>query len=394
MTQPLTGTGNVFAERAQNVGMRRKSYTYDRWAESTGIPIHTGYYMEDLRTLELGWWAERKCDAALVRLVGLEGIGEVRVTEIAPGATLPPLMLGVDEVVYVLSGRGLTSVWKDGAEPRPSPYDRLRERPAARSFEWQAHSLFLIPRNSWHTYSNTQGDHSVRLMHYNYLPIAMSAAPVPELFFNNPVRTADDGALPADVYAEAKVVDVGGKLVDNPYYWYGNFFPDMQAWDKLAELRFRGAGGSSVQIQFPASEMSCHMSVFPPARYKKGHRHGPGRAIVIPAGEGYSMLWEEGEEKVVVPWHEGSLFTPPNRWFHQHFNVGATPARYLALHPLAQFSGHSERVEDRARDQIEYPGEDPSVRERFEGELAKRGLKSAMPEQAYRDPDYQWDFKG
>ncbi len=28
--------------------------SYDRLIESTGLPIHTGYYMEDLRTLELG----------------------------------------------------------------------------------------------------------------------------------------------------------------------------------------------------------------------------------------------------------------------------------------------------------------------------------------------------
>ena len=64
---------------------------------------------------------------------------------------------------------------------------------------------------------------------------------------------------------------------------------------------------------------------------------------MIPAGEGYSVLWEEGKEKIVAPWHEGSMFVPPNKWFHQHFNVGATPARYLALHPPRQFRGHAEK---------------------------------------------------
>jgi hypothetical protein len=70
---------------------------------------------------------------------------------------------------------------------------------------------------------------------------------------------------------------------------------------------------------FPDSEMSCHMSVFPTRTYKKAHRHGPGRVIVIPGGEGYSILWEEGKERIVCPWHEGSMFVPPNKWFHQHF---------------------------------------------------------------------------
>jgi gentisate 1,2-dioxygenase len=93
----------------------------------------------------------------------------------------------------------------------------------------------------------------------------------------------------------------------------------------------RGAGGKSVFIQFPNSELTAHMSVFAPKTYKKAHRHGPGRAIIIPAGEGYSIMWEEGKEKIVCPWHECSMVTPPNKWFHQHFNAGGDMARYLAL---------------------------------------------------------------
>ena len=136
--------------------------------------------------------------------------------------------------------------------------------------------------------------------------------------------------------------------------WVSSFFPDMSAWDKLNFNQGRGAGGRSVAMEFPDSEISMHMSMFPSRTYKKAHRHGPGRAIVIPAGEGYSIMWEEGKDKVVAPWKPGSLITPPNKWFHQHFNVGQAPARYLAFHPPMQFDGHAEKVEDRARDQIEY----------------------------------------
>ena len=52
----------------------------------------------------------------------------------------------------------------------------------------------------------------------------------------------------------------------------------------------------------------------------------------------------------------------------------------------------SEQVQDRARDQIEYPDEDPMVRQRFESELAKRGLTSLMPDGAYKDPKFQWSY--
>jgi hypothetical protein len=55
-----------------------------------------------------------------------------------------------------------------------------------------------------------------------------------------------------------------------------------------------------------------------------------------------------------------------------------------------QFHGHAEKVEDRAKDQIEYVNEDRWVREKFEAELAKRGLTSLMPEAAYKDPNFEF----
>jgi oxalate decarboxylase/phosphoglucose isomerase-like protein (cupin superfamily) len=356
-------------------------YPHDQWMREQGIPIHTGYFVPDLRTLELAWWENRQCQAAFIQLQGQQGISEARVTEIPPGESLQPVHLGIDEVVYVVEGRGVTTVWGE-------------QTTGKKTFEWQKHSLFMLPHNYHHQFGNMQGDRPARLLHYNYLPIALSVQE-PEFFFQRaPERRSANGTV-GEFYSEARILtETGGKRIQNRRmnFWYGNFFPDMQAWDKLEQLRSRGAGGHSVQIQFPGSQMSCHMSVFPAGRYKKAHRHGPGRVIVIPAGEGYSILWEEGKDKIIAPWQEGSMFVPPEKWFHQHFNLGSSPARYLALHPLKQFYGHAEKVEDQARDQIEYANEEKFIREHFESELAKRGLTSDMPEEAYRDPNYQWRY--
>jgi len=120
--------------------------------------------------------------------------------------------------------------------------------------------------------------------------------------------------------------------------------------------------------------------------------HGPGRVIVIPGGEGYSVLWKEGGEKIVCPWQEATVFVPPEGWYHQHFNTGKQSARYLALGPLRQFRGKGENMEDRAKLQIEYPDEDPWIRQKFEEELAKRGLETKMPDDCYKDPNYEWSY--
>ena len=312
--------------------MWSKTFTHDEWMESQGIPIHRGYYIEDLRTLQLGWWDARQCNSAFIQLVGQEGITSARVTE--------------------------------------------------------------IPHNYTHQFANMQGDKPVRLLQYNYMPLTLSGVRDANLIFGNSYEGSDI-QNEMDFYSEAKMIsqDTLDESWGRRAYWYGNFFPDMRAWDKLDANVRRGAGGRSVYIQFADSEMTCHMSVFDARLYKKAHRHGPGRVIVIPAGEGYSIMWEEGKDKVVVPWHEASCFTPPNKWFHQHFNAGGEPARYLALHPPRQFLGHAEKVEDRAKDQIEYVNEDKWVREKFESELAKRGLTTLMPPQTYTDPDFEWNWK-
>ena len=90
---------------------RHSRLVYDQWIESTGVPIHTGHFVSDLRTCEVGWWEERQCGAAFLQFKGMEGVSEGRVTEIPPGKTLPPLKLAVGETVYVLEGQGLAAVW-------------------------------------------------------------------------------------------------------------------------------------------------------------------------------------------------------------------------------------------------------------------------------------------
>jgi len=78
------------------------------------------------------------------------------------------------------------------------------------------------------------------------------------------------------------------------------------------------------------------------------------------------------------------MIVPPNLWFHQHFNTGTTPARYLAFkHETVSIRNAqgvpkawiSRRV---GGDQIDYADETPVVRTMFAQELAKRGLEPRM----------------
>jgi gentisate 1,2-dioxygenase len=363
--------------------MVRSYFLHDNWLEDQadkGVPLYKDCYVDDLRNLKLAHWDVRDCDTAFIQFTNMNGVTEARVQEIPPGESLKPFKLGVDELIYVLQGRGFASVYGEISQTR-------------RDFEWGVRSAFVVPRNAWVELRN-MADTPVRLLHFNYLPLAMSVITDPEFFFNNPDTNKsmiDDADR--EFFSEAKDIEkdfgsawgsVGATI------WKGNFWPDLLAWDKLTGSASRGAGGSSIAMYVPGSELSAHMSVFPPARYKKAHRHGPGRLIVIPGGDGYSIMWPmNGGEKKVYPWHEGSAITPPDQYYHQHFNLGDRAARYFALHPPVQFLGKEEDDDGNAKgSDISYTQEDPWIREYFEEQLAKRGLKSDMPDEVYTNENF------
>ena len=116
--------------------------------------------------------------------------------------------------------------------------------------------------------------------------------------------------------------------------------------------------------------------------YKKGHRHGPGAHLVILGGVGFSLLWWEGKERVRADWKKGSMVViPADATFHQHFNTGAEPARYLALQTgngTPAPAGRPNMSFAEGGTQIEYEDEARDIHEIFEKELAAHSAPCRM----------------
>jgi gentisate 1,2-dioxygenase len=74
--------------------------------------------------------------------------------------------------------------------------------------------------------------------------------------------------------------------------------------------------------------MNIAITEFPPAAEASGgHKHGEAYIYWL-SGKGYSIV---GDER--VEWGAGdAMYVPPDT-FHQHFNTGDQPARYLRLIP-------------------------------------------------------------
>ncbi|MCH7656305.1 MAG: ethanolamine ammonia lyase-activating protein, partial [Chloroflexi bacterium] len=132
-----------------------------------------------------------------------------------------------------------------------------------------------------------------------------------------------------------------------------------------------------------------HISEFPIGTYKKAHQHGPGAHLLILSGEGFSVLWQEGEEYRKANWSKGGMvIVPSDDCWHQHFNTGRTRARYLALRQgnmgLSAPTNNSlavrpnQAVWEGGGAQIEYEDEDPRIHEMFEADLARTGAPCRM----------------
>jgi gentisate 1,2-dioxygenase len=169
--------------------------------------------------------------------------------------------------------------------------------------------------------------------------------------------------------------------------WETNFVADVPGYE-LLDYPERGAGGRNIKYTLAKNQMGAHVSEFPIGTYKKGHRHGPGAHVIVLNGDGYSLMWNEGEEIKRYDWQPGTLIVPPDRAFHQHFNVGNSPARYLALR--YNNNDHSKGTTFAERnnpatisvklggDQIEYEDQDPQVHRMFAEACAQHGAPVKM----------------
>ena len=344
---------------------------YRAWAEGEGVPIVTGFGV-DLLHLELAQWPRIGASGAFVHLNGRGDFIDVQVWEMPPAGGTAPIRHLFETVTYVLDGTGSTVVEAPDGAPR--------------SFEWRTGSAFAIPLNARYRHYNGSGSKPARLAVVTSAPIVMNLFRSDAFVFDN------DSAFPDRFGPPEHFGGDGTLLPSRPgrHLWETNLVPDLRTFT-LAEWKERGARGSNMVFALADGTMHAHISEMPVGTYKKAHRHGPDFHIFPVTGRGYSLYWYEGSTELErFDWEHGSVFAPADRQFHQHFNVSPEPARYLAIafgslrYPtvadkLATWMGMDVSVTEGGR-QIEYEDEDPRVRERYEAELVKRGIRSGMDE--------------
>lgn len=342
---------------------------YLDWANGEGVPVVEDFGV-DLLAAETAPWGRFGVDGAIIHLKGRGDFISTFLLDLAPGADTTPRRHLFEEVVYVLSGHGSTTV--EAADGR------------THSFEWGPKSLFALPLNARYRHFNGSGREPARLASTNNLPIVFNLFRNEQFVFDNPC------AFPEREGETGYFAGEGDNLPSRRgwHAWETNFVADLAGFE-LQAWEARGAGNAAIQFVLADGTMHAHVSQMPVGTYKKAHRHGPDVQVFTVAGQGYSLLWYEGEADFTrVDWRHGIVFAPPDMMFHQHFNSSPQPARYLgvalgsARYPFAA-SGRRifERMHVNLRDgglQIEYEDQDPRIHDIYLAELARNNVESAM----------------
>ncbi|MBI2988250.1 MAG: cupin domain-containing protein [Deltaproteobacteria bacterium] len=336
---------------------------YDQWVrEVEKVPQVEGLSVADLRAVELAPWPRKGGKGVYVNLGG-QRIADAHICEIPPGERHNPEKHMFEEIIFVIKGRGATTVWNEG-EPKLT-------------FEWQAGSLFAMPLNSWHQHFNGSGNEPARYVALTDAPLMMNRIRNVDFIFGCDYLFRDRYTYSED-YFSAPGKDYSDAILKT------NFIPDLFNTPLVPSPRYRLPFR---RFLLANGTLSAHMSVHPVGQYQFGHRHGAGAHIIWLKGTGYDLTWETGTKDIRrIDWRPWTMSSPPDWWYHQHFNTGKEMALKLALHfniRVSQVGGDFLQYNTPILNEITYDDEDPQLREDFCCELAKNGVAFDM-EEIYR----------
>jgi quercetin dioxygenase-like cupin family protein len=347
--------------------------SYQDWLKTEGLRVVEGLAI-DCTEVETAEWPRVGTRAAALHLDGRGDFCNMLLYELGPGKSTNPQRHLYEEVIYVVAGGGNTQLVLPNGERR--------------SFEWGARSLFAIPLNAQYRLFNASGSERALLVSTTNLPMMLNLFHNERFVFDNKFEF-DERFGKEEHFAgegELNLVRQGNDT------WETNFIPDLET-IKLADFSDRGGGGGCLIFLLADSSMHAHVSEMPAGTYKKAHRHIAGYHVMCVAGDGYSLMWHEGDREFVrIDWKHGVVFPPADQQWHQHFTTSAKPARYLATgfgslrYPFTlarrqEILGEKVAFATSTKeggDQIEYEDQDPRIHPLWLDELAKHGLASKM----------------
>jgi quercetin dioxygenase-like cupin family protein len=354
---------------------------YERYMLDEGIPVHEALVgISDVTQLPRQFWSRTGGQGAFVQMLGsYQAERGMYVVEIPPGGELKAERHLYEELLWVLRGQGATEVWQDGTKPQ--------------IFEWREGSVFAPPLNTWHRLYNGTTEPAL-LFAVTTAPRIMNTLHDSELVFNCDHQFKQEFTGRPNYFSETKGYNEGRSEILE-----ANFIPDAKSF-VLKSSSVKTWGSRAIRWRMNKYWPNGHISEWPVGVYHQAHRHGPGAIILGLTSNGYVLAWPHdlgnkpfqnclGDQVVRIPWGANSVYTPPDNWYHQHFNTGRQPARHIAVHSgvnraVPRKFGNIEDFAVMVSENdggllISYADEDPEIRRRFEQELTPEGIQCNLP---------------
>src|SRR5438034_3579536 len=222
-----------------------KDYTkadpYEEWLGAEGVKVHEEFYFPSAAQIELVPWERKGGRGAVIHIANRHMPNDCHVVEIKPGGKAEPEHHMYELTIYVVSGRGATTIWQDEKD------DKRKQ-----SFEWSAGSLFSIPLNARYQNFNGSGHEPAR-----YVAVT-NAPPMMRLFRDNEFIFNCDFAFRGRYSGEEDYFSGKGKLFKRRI-WESNFIanaPDML----LYGWKERGAGGINAMLEMAEDRKSTRLN--------------------------------------------------------------------------------------------------------------------------------------
>jgi gentisate 1,2-dioxygenase len=322
---------------------------YEKWLDTVKGFVVRAPVVQDALTQEVRPWPELGVGikAAYIRLLDSQMM-DVTIYEIPPGKAIKPHRHTYEEYVYVASGSGYTDFTREGHVQR---------------LKWGTDAFFATPFNVLHTHVNT-GTTPVRLISITSMPTMVNIGGNAAFTYANSFDFRDRYKSQEQYFTES--TKQANRFVTQ------SFIPNIRA---AATDPYPERGGTNMHWKMGGNTMlDAHISEFEVGSYKRAHRHRNEAIIYILNGTGYTLVWQNaGDKPQKIDWQQGSLQQVPPFWYHQHFNTGTEPVRYLAITSDGVLSnlGLEDSEEQQTGD------EDPAIRKLFEEELQKARAKAA-----------------
>ena len=347
--------------------------SYIAWCNEQPVSVVEDFGI-DMMKIETQPWDLFGMNGAACLMKGRDDFVSIFCFELPDGSKSRPLHHLYEEIIFVMDGYGSTQIETPSGEKH--------------SFEWGRNSLFSVPLNAKYQHFNGSGTEPARLASIHDMPFLMNLFRNQDFIFTTEHDFVERLGPNGYFQGEGQMIEIR----PGRHQWETNFVSDITNFE-LKSWAERGKGSSSLRWVLSDCTLGCHTSQIIPGTYKKAHRHTCGTNVFTIDGQGYSMLWYEGkeDEMVRVDWDHGVIVTPPEQMFHQHFNTGNTPSRYLAVqfgtvrYPMLWqkvkkwTSGNDTSVKD-GGNQIEYEDQPEHLHKVWLKEMDKNGVGSEMGE--------------